>query len=592
MRVAFKLLHYTLFFANLMYFSVSFASPKKDLISIVVDGKRGFSKIETLKIFDHIKDYKLDLVLDINTEIFFELAYKHENLQAQSMIFERAKIRQASQKILLEYIMQRNISNELGIDFINAISQKQNNLVNLIDRNDILSQLQDSTIRNQIRYAILNRNLIFAHSLVQFLPEKEHKFFQILIGKFPNIQFSIQFRDWKKYQYIDEIIDLQIAKHLIKKREYTQLNDFLHGIDYQITFEKGQWEKLFNQLLREFFSQDNLHEVNDLMDKINTYTTSNATKASVYEVSGLFALEKGQYKDALEYFIKMKKCSYYAVSRAKANYFIAKTYKKLGQISDYKKYLIKASHYPLSYYGQKAIKKLNLSLVQALKSDKLNEYTPSLSLTLTEVGIKLFEKGKFAQGKYFAEKVLENSNISKADKIKFVKQVAKIQPDLKHYLGRYLSRMNIYDQKLSFPVVKNVEDPFMLGIIRQESQFKTGLKSSKGARGLMQIMPKTAKAICKQHKIPYNPYRLSHDEAYNIKLAKLFINDLKKMFDGNLELTAAAYNAGPSAVRRWMRDEKINIHDQHTLEKIPYHETRNYVARVIEGMNVYKAILK
>jgi soluble lytic murein transglycosylase len=135
----------------------------------------------------------------------------------------------------------------------------------------------------------------------------------------------------------------------------------------------------------------------------------------------------------------------------------------------------------------------------------------------------------------------------------------------------------------------------VLGIIRQESAFDVAAVSSAGARGLMQLLPGTAKGVAKQAGVKFAQTRLTTDSHYNITLGRAYLDDLLSRFGGSYELTAAAYNAGPRRVRDWIttygdpRNRSTDVVDW--IESIPFDETRNYVMRILENTQVYRARL-
>jgi soluble lytic murein transglycosylase len=145
------------------------------------------------------------------------------------------------------------------------------------------------------------------------------------------------------------------------------------------------------------------------------------------------------------------------------------------------------------------------------------------------------------------------------------------------------------------PLPSNIKAPetaLIQAIIRQESEFAYWVSSPVGARGLMQLMPATAKLEAKAAGMPFVPARLTTDPEYNMRLgAQHLVRNLDR-FDGSYPLTAAAYNAGGGNVQRWLtsygdpRTGAISYVDW--MEMIPFRETRNYVQRVLEGLEVYR----
>jgi soluble lytic murein transglycosylase len=110
-------------------------------------------------------------------------------------------------------------------------------------------------------------------------------------------------------------------------------------------------------------------------------------------------------------------------------------------------------------------------------------------------------------------------------------------------------------------------------------------------------MPYTAKEVARKMKIKYSPSKLKKSAKYNIKLGSYYINSLLERFDNSKIMAIASYNAGPNAVRRWVREfydprEKQDINKIiDWIELITYSETRNYVHRIMENLVIYEALL-
>ncbi|MBZ9755661.1 lytic transglycosylase domain-containing protein [Mesorhizobium sp. ESP6-5] len=130
-------------------------------------------------------------------------------------------------------------------------------------------------------------------------------------------------------------------------------------------------------------------------------------------------------------------------------------------------------------------------------------------------------------------------------------------------------------------------------IARQESEFNIGAISSAGARGLLQLMPATARQLAKKAGLQFSQNRLTTDAAYNATLGSAFLGEQLDRFNGSYVLTFAGYNAGPARAGQWVtkygdpRGKDIDaVVDW--IERIPYTETRSYVQRVMENYEVYK----
>jgi soluble lytic murein transglycosylase len=136
------------------------------------------------------------------------------------------------------------------------------------------------------------------------------------------------------------------------------------------------------------------------------------------------------------------------------------------------------------------------------------------------------------------------------------------------------------------------EPAFVLGIIRQETEFDPSSVSGAGARGLMQLMPSSAKRSAGLAGVAYRPNDLLSDTTYNEQLGMVELSDDLATYGGSYILTAAAYNAGKGNVNRWLdtygdpRSPTVDPIDW--IEEIPFKETRNYVQRVLENTEVYR----
>ena len=137
-----------------------------------------------------------------------------------------------------------------------------------------------------------------------------------------------------------------------------------------------------------------------------------------------------------------------------------------------------------------------------------------------------------------------------------------------------------------------VERALVLSIIHHESSFNPMAISRKGALGLMQLMPMTARQTADGLGLDYASRRLTEDPDYNIRLGSAYLGQLLDNFDGNYVLALAAYNAGATRVRKWLRangdprSPEVDAFDW--IEMIPYEETRNFVQGVLDSLRLYR----
>jgi soluble lytic murein transglycosylase len=132
----------------------------------------------------------------------------------------------------------------------------------------------------------------------------------------------------------------------------------------------------------------------------------------------------------------------------------------------------------------------------------------------------------------------------------------------------------------------------VLGITRQESGFDPTVRSGADARGMMQLLPSTASVVARRIGVGYSPARL-YEPDYNMQLGSAYLGQLVDRFSGSYVMAAAGYNAGPGRPSQWTSfcgDPRGGSQDPlDFIECIPFSETRNYVMRVLENMEVYRA---
>jgi soluble lytic murein transglycosylase len=135
----------------------------------------------------------------------------------------------------------------------------------------------------------------------------------------------------------------------------------------------------------------------------------------------------------------------------------------------------------------------------------------------------------------------------------------------------------------------NLNPYLVAAVIKTESNFKKDAKSIKGAQGLMQITASTAEWAAGEMKLEDFNNDMLYQPEYNIRMGCWYIDNLKKEFNGNMDLVLAAYNGGRGNVQKWLADSSYSI-DGKTLSYIPFKETDKYVKRVKINYNIYKIL--
>jgi soluble lytic murein transglycosylase len=171
--------------------------------------------------------------------------------------------------------------------------------------------------------------------------------------------------------------------------------------------------------------------------------------------------------------------------------------------------------------------------------------------------------------------------------------------DVSMKAGRVAAQRGFFLPQRAFPM-RNAPDggaaepALVLAITRQESGFDPNVRSGAGARGMMQLMPSTAKILARRIGVSYSPSQLDEPD-YNMRLGATFLGQLVTQFSGSYVMAAAGYNAGPGRPGQWATfcgDPRGGSTDPvDFIECIPFSETRNYVMRVMENMEIYRAKL-
>jgi soluble lytic murein transglycosylase len=160
-------------------------------------------------------------------------------------------------------------------------------------------------------------------------------------------------------------------------------------------------------------------------------------------------------------------------------------------------------------------------------------------------------------------------------------------------VGRLAYPTKAIPRSASMP--RGLDRALVYAIARQESLFNEGAVSPAGARGLMQVMPRTAAAMARELGISHSKRRLVTDPAHNATIGAAYLAKRLDNFGGSYILTFAAYNAGAGRVAEWIerfgdpRDPAVD--PIRWVEEIPFPETRNYVMRVMENVQVYREAL-
>ena len=334
--------------------------------------------------------------------------------------------------------------------------------------------------------------------------------------------------------------------------------------------------------------------------------TSGTDFADAEFLSGWLALIHLRDTDrALRHFTRLRDGVGSPISLARAHYWIGRTHEAKSNGQQEQHYRLAAA-YPNTYYGILAGSEVyGRSHYVSLPSESIfNQEKAEFDSDNRVRALHLL--GEAGEQRYFSQISYHlDDEVNSLSKLSLLSELGRdygfMRPSLR--AAKQASRFQSMLTKSGYPIVGSIsalpkdkfEEAFVYAIARQESEFSTNAVSSARAYGLMQMIHSTARATARKHRIPYDRNRLSSDGDYAAQMGALHLNDLLKQWDGSYILAAVSYNAGPHRAKTWIRTygdpRKGNVDAIDWVEKIPFSETRNYVMRVMENMQVYRARL-
>ena len=320
--------------------------------------------------------------------------------------------------------------------------------------------------------------------------------------------------------------------------------------------------------------------------------------------AGWYALRfNSSPKAAIPHFKNVLKEATIPATISRAYYWLGRAEEAGGRKGQAKNYYARAGEYGMTFYGQLARQKLgkrnvgikpNLSAsrrdVEAFNSDdrvraikRMNDagLLHRTGLLFETLARDLPTTGQIALLTQLAEAYGLYPYI-----ILVTKEAIKRDPVLAALA--FPIETHIQQSKIQ----KGLEKPLVFAIARQESSFNAVAKSPAGALGLLQLLPSTAKEMANKIGASYSKTRLTSDPTYNVRLGSVYLDELVDSYNGSYIMTFAGYNAGPTRVRRWIAKygdpRKPNVDPIDWIERIPFTETRNYVQKITENLQVYR----
>lgn len=310
--------------------------------------------------------------------------------------------------------------------------------------------------------------------------------------------------------------------------------------------------------------------------------------------------------EAYDHFSSMYEKVETPISKARGAYWIGRAADAQKQKDLAKSWYKKAAAYQTVYYGQLAGGILQMT-------DHLPKVAPPV---LTDKDKKIYNSNDLIQAaRLFHDAGLQQESgrfmecfLAADESPKAYRFSAEMAAQMGQYfdavrIAKKATQKGLFLTAQSYPTItkwvkqiNTVEWALVHAVIRQESMFDYNALSPAGARGLMQIMPATAREVSNKLKVNHSDSWLTSRPDHNILLGTTYMSRLLSHFNDSYPLAIAAYNAGPGRVDQWIekfgdpRTGEIDMVDW--IELIPYSETRNYVQRVMEGVYVYRLRLK
>jgi soluble lytic murein transglycosylase len=310
---------------------------------------------------------------------------------------------------------------------------------------------------------------------------------------------------------------------------------------------------------------------------------------------------------ALPHFQKLAKIAPTRTEKARAKYWLGRTYAALGDKSSATAAFRDAAQYSTVYYGQLAREHIGLGMVPEKIESGVASADARARVDRDEV-IRAFRMVQAAGEKSMLGMFLWpiSMRFNSVDEMNAAAAVVHKAggATMALRLAKAAAARNLDIDDWGYPVKampawkqigKPVEKALVYGLSRQESEFDAKAGSKAGAQGLMQLMPGTAKLVARQYRVRYAPSKLTGDPAYNVALGAAHLADLIEDYNGSYVLTLVAYNAGPRRSREWVaeygdpRSGQVDPIDW--VESIPFQETRQYVQKVLQNTHIYRSRL-
>ena len=314
-------------------------------------------------------------------------------------------------------------------------------------------------------------------------------------------------------------------------------------------------------------------------------------------------------KDAEKHFATLVANADGPLTRARANYWMGRAAEALGKKAEARESYTQAARFKDTFHGLLAVQKLSPGTHElAFEPPALPSPAEAERFLGTDAVRAIAVAQKTGLDRYVARILLLNAARIEDDEAwaAMAAHLARVSGDTQTgvRIGKaaiaaghnlYYYSYPVHALPSYTPLRKPPETAYLLGLARQETEFNSDTVSGAGARGILQVMKVTANHVCHDYKIKCVHARLLTDESYNTMIASAYVADRLDEWGGSYVLGLPSYNAGPGRTRQWVSEfgdpRQANVDPIDWIERIPFEETRNYVAKVLSNIQVYRARL-
>lgn len=295
------------------------------------------------------------------------------------------------------------------------------------------------------------------------------------------------------------------------------------------------------------------------------------------------------------------------ISLSRGHYWRGRALAALGRDAESVDAYTEAAQQIFTFYGQLAAEELRKAgrgdaviSFAAVETPSNDEMAAFLGRPVVRASRLLAETGRLREFERFSYHIDDLLETPQEHQMQFDLAMSYLEPRAGVRGGKSGLAKGVLAPDAAFPLIElprsggdgAAEEALVIALSRQESELQPNAQSHANARGMMQLLPATGRQTARSIGQPYRTSWLTDDPTYNIRLGRAYLDGLVDRFDGSYIMALAAYNAGPSRPAQWIEDygdpRTGEIDPIDWIESIPFSETRNYVQRIMENLQVYR----